>query len=289
MQFHIVLILVMACSCLLPAQSSLLNFRESDWSESKPCVHCATCNGVAVDGTETQKVFEFYGDEMLVGVWRLNKIQPVGCDGLPVYQTNCDGKSGFGLSQFFSEEDAIKDICREVRFFLPYIGGIKQVAPELKNSSFQLITKYIYGSGYLIDELVRKPVVFASDEEVARELDERPIFPGCGGEIDGTTLKTCFNGLNLSAIFNAIHLSLKKLLSTEEGGRSGRVVIVFIVEKDGRVSNAKVMRGIDEGFDEAVLRIISAMNDLGIVWTPGQKNGQAVRTYSVYSQYFCFN
>jgi len=141
----------------------------------------------------------------------------------------------------------------------------------------------------LIGELVRKPVVFASDEEVARELDERPIFPGCRGEIDGATFSTCSNRLNLSALFNAIQLSLKNLLRTEGGGKSGRVVIIFIVEKDGRVSNAKVMRGIDEDFDEAVLRVISAMNDLGIVWTPGRKNGDAVRTYSAFSQYFCFN
>ena len=54
MKIFSVTLLLSACSCLLPAQSRMLNFRESNWSESKTCIHCATCNGQAVDGTETQ-------------------------------------------------------------------------------------------------------------------------------------------------------------------------------------------------------------------------------------------
>ncbi len=53
----------------------------------------------------------------------------------------------------------------------------------------------------------------------------------------------------------------------------GRVFINFIIEKDGSVSNAKVIRGIGHGCDEAALEVVRNMPN----WIPGEHDGQKVR------------
>jgi len=59
----------------------------------------------------------------------------------------------------------------------------------------------------------------------------------------------------------------------QENGIQGTVVVSFIVEKDGRVTNAKVVRGKDPLLDKEALRIINHMPN----WIPGRQNNQLVR------------
>lgn len=59
-----------------------------------------------------------------------------------------------------------------------------------------------------------------------------------------------------------------------EAGKEGRVVVEFIVEKDGSIDNAKVLRSVDPLFDAEALRVINAMPK----WHPGKIRGQLVRT-----------
>ena len=58
-----------------------------------------------------------------------------------------------------------------------------------------------------------------------------------------------------------------------ENGVQGRVVVSFIVEKDGSISNATVTRGVDPHLDKEALRIINAMPK----WKPAIKGGNYVR------------
>jgi protein TonB len=58
-------------------------------------------------------------------------------------------------------------------------------------------------------------------------------------------------------------------------GIEGRVVIEFIVNEDGTVSNAHVARGIGGGCDEEALRMVMAMPG----WHPGKQNGIPVKVY----------
>ena len=59
----------------------------------------------------------------------------------------------------------------------------------------------------------------------------------------------------------------------QEQGVSGRVIMSFIIEKDGSLSNIKVERGAGYGFDEEALRVLK----LAKAWKPGIQNGQPVR------------
>ena len=53
----------------------------------------------------------------------------------------------------------------------------------------------------------------------------------------------------------------------------GKVWVQFVVEKDGKISNVKVVKGIGYGCDEEAVRVIAAMP----AWTPAKTNGRAVR------------
>lgn len=53
----------------------------------------------------------------------------------------------------------------------------------------------------------------------------------------------------------------------------GLVLLQFVVEKDGSVSNVEVIRGIGYGCDEEALRVVKAMP----AWKPGQQGGKPVR------------
>ena len=54
---------------------------------------------------------------------------------------------------------------------------------------------------------------------------------------------------------------------------SGRVFVSFVIEKDGSVSNVKVVRGIGGGCDEEAVRVIKGMPK----WKPGMQKGKPVR------------
>lgn len=58
---------------------------------------------------------------------------------------------------------------------------------------------------------------------------------------------------------------------------SGNVYVKFVVNEDGSVSNAVVLRGIGKKFDDEALRLVNEMPK----WNPGIKNGKPVKVYYV--------
>lgn len=57
----------------------------------------------------------------------------------------------------------------------------------------------------------------------------------------------------------------------------GSVYIQFVVEKTGKITNIKTLRGIGGGCDEEALRVVKLMPN----WNPGRQNGQTVRVQFV--------
>ena len=58
-----------------------------------------------------------------------------------------------------------------------------------------------------------------------------------------------------------------------EEGIQGRVTVSFIVEKDGRVSNVRLLRSVQSALDKEAIRVVKSMPK----WTPGKHNGKPVR------------
>ena len=83
------------------------------------------------------------------------------------------------------------------------------------------------------------------------------------------------------ATFPGGDAALYKWLSTQinypadaaEAGITGRVIVSFVIEKDGSISNARVVRSIHPSLDAEAIRIVKTMPK----WIPGKNNGQPVR------------
>ena len=69
------------------------------------------------------------------------------------------------------------------------------------------------------------------------------------------------------------HLSYPQ--RAREAGIEGKVIIRFVVNEDGSVSNTVVMRGIEGGCNEEALRVVNGMPR----WKPGKQGGQPVKVY----------
>ena len=59
----------------------------------------------------------------------------------------------------------------------------------------------------------------------------------------------------------------------QENGTQGRVIIQFVVERDGSITDVRVARGVDPYLDKEAVRVVKSMPK-GI---PGKQNGKAVR------------
>ena len=92
-------------------------------------------------------------------------------------------------------------------------------------------------------------------QKVFDVVDEMPEFPG---------------GSN--AMFEYIAKNVKYPAEAEKAGVVGRVIATFVVDKDGSISNAKVVRSVHPALDAEALRLIKGMPK----WTPGKQNGEAV-------------
>ena len=82
-----------------------------------------------------------------------------------------------------------------------------------------------------------------------------------------------------------IQENIKYPQSAKDNKIEGRVFVSFVVEKDGSITNAAVMRGIDKECDAEALRVVASMPK----WTPGQHKGENVRTQFTIPIYYKFN
>jgi TonB family protein len=97
-----------------------------------------------------------------------------------------------------------------------------------------------------------------TEDKVEKIVEEMPEFPG---------------GMNELYKFLSSNLQYPK--EDMKAGRQGKVIVFFIVEKDGSISNIRVDGGINntETMNEEALRVVRLMPD----WKPGKQRGKTVR------------
>lgn len=106
-----------------------------------------------------------------------------------------------------------------------------------------------------------KQVVEENPNQIFTAVEQVPTFPG--GEA----------GFN-KYLSKAIHYPA----IARENNVQGRVIVQFVVERDGSLTDIKVVRGIGSGCDEEAMRALKASPK----WKPGIQNGRPVRVqYSV--------
>ena len=94
-----------------------------------------------------------------------------------------------------------------------------------------------------------------ASKEVFKVVEQMPAYP----EGQGALLEFLAKNINYPTV-------------AKENGVEGMVVVQYVIEKDGSISNAKVVKGIGAGCDEEALRVVNAMPN----WVAGKQRGQAV-------------
>jgi TonB family protein len=121
---------------------------------------------------------------------------------------------------------------------------VNNESAEQKNNAVQQVEKPVNS---IIDP-IKKDSVFVMVEYM-------PQFPG--GE---------------EALWKWIAESIKYPIPAAQNGIQGKVYVTFVVESDGSVSRAKVVRGVDPSLDAEALRVVNALPK----WKPGYQKGKAV-------------
>ena len=76
-----------------------------------------------------------------------------------------------------------------------------------------------------------------------------------------------------SALMQYLSSNIKYPVVAEENGVQGRVVCTFVVEKDGSITDVRVVKSVDPSLDKEAVRVVKSMPK----WIPGKQNGSAVR------------
>ena len=109
-------------------------------------------------------------------------------------------------------------------------------------------------------EAYTPPAVVEEEEESSQQIftvvETMPEFPG--GQM---------------ALLQYLSKSIKYPVIAQENGIQGRVSCSFVVNKDGSIVDAEVIRGVDPSLDKEALRVINSMPK----WSPGKQRGKPVR------------
>lgn len=105
--------------------------------------------------------------------------------------------------------------------------------------------------------------------------EQAPRFPGCE-QLD-TTIQAKAQCAQAS-LLNFMYSNIQYPWEARQQNIEGTVVTTFVIEKDSTISNIKLVKDIGGGCGESVLRVVNAMNAVGVRWVPGKMKGQPVRS-----------
>ena len=108
--------------------------------------------------------------------------------------------------------------------------------------------------------------------EVVEEVVEEEAIP-----FQLVEEKPSFNGGDANEFSKWVNSKLVYPEIAKENGVQGRVTLSFTVEKDGSVTNVRVLRGVDPSLDEEAIRVVKSSPK----WKPGKQRDRAVKvTYT---------
>ncbi|MDZ4680729.1 MAG: energy transducer TonB [Saprospiraceae bacterium] len=112
------------------------------------------------------------------------------------------------------------------------------------------------------------------DETPFRVVEQMPRFPGCEA-FSGTNAEK--QACATQKLLEFIYKNIKYPAAARDNGIQGTVVVSFVVEKDGKLTDAVVLRDIGGGCGTEALRVINLMNEKDLTWVPGKQRGRPVR------------
>ncbi len=169
-------------------------------------------------------------------------------------------------------EKIVEKVKSSVKFTAPVIKKDSEVKEEdeIKLDEVQKSDKAVGFKDVLGNDEVGGSVLKAKEDIAAPEppkhvveetkiftvVEQMPMFPGGDGALMGY-------------LRDNIHYPTV----AAENGVQGRVVVGFVVERDGSITDVNILRGVDPSLDREAMRVVKSMPK----WTPGKQNGSAVR------------
>ena len=169
-------------------------------------------------------------------------------------------------------EKVVEQVKSSVKFTAPVIKKDNEVKEEdeIKLDEVQKSDKAVGSFNVQGNDEVGGAVLKAKDEIAAPEppkhvveetkiftvVEQMPLFPG--GD---------------AALMGYLRDNIHYPTVAAENGVQGRVVVGFVVERDGSITDVNVLRSVDPSLDREAMRVVKAMPK----WTPGKQNGSAVR------------
>ena len=169
------------------------------------------------------------------------------------------------------EKVEVERVKSSVKFTAPEIKKDEDVKPEEELKSQEDLSKTntaigafdVKGNDEAAGEVLKAKEVIAQPEPPKEEetkvfdvVEQMPSFPG-----------------GPSALFEYLSKNIKYPVVAEENGIQGRVIVTFVVEKDGSITDVRVVKSVDPSLDKEAQRVVKSMPR----WIPGKQNGSAVR------------
>lgn len=114
------------------------------------------------------------------------------------------------------------------------------------------------------------------EEEIFTIVENMPTLGGCEKEKDEQAKSNCTQ----RKIFEHLGKVMKYPQMAKEAGIQGQVFVSFVVDKNGKVTNVEVLRGVAGGkvLDDEAVRMVKTLPD----FTPGKQRGKSVQVrYSI--------
>lgn len=165
----------------------------------------------------------------------------------------------------------VEKVKSSVKFTAPEIKKDDEVKPEEELKSQEDLSKTntaigafdVKGNDEAAGEVLKAKEVIAQPEPPKEEetkvfdvVEQMPTFPGGTG-----------------ALMQYLSSNIRYPAVAEENGVQGRVILQFVVEKDGSITDVKVLKSVDPSLDKEAIRVTKSMPK----WIPGKQNGSAVR------------
>ena len=168
------------------------------------------------------------------------------------------------------EQKVVEKVKSSVKFTAPEIKKDDEVKPEdeiksqddLSKTNPAIGTFDVKGNDEAEGEVLKAKEVVVDEKPKEEEtnvfdvVEQMPSFPGGDAEL-----------------MKFLHDHMKYPAVAEENGIQGRVICTFVVERDGSITDVKVIKSVDPSLDKEAIRVLKSMPK----WIPGKQNGSAVR------------
>lgn len=157
----------------------------------------------------------------------------------------------------------IESVAREIGGQVPEVAEVQQKAEQALNADVAVANPMAKAEEAKAAELA-KAEAKASDVTAPADTTKNVVY-------DVTETMPQFPG-GQGVMMKYLAANIKYPASAVKAKKQGRVIIAFVIQKDGSVTNARIVKSVAPELDAEALRIVKAMPN----WTPGTQDGKPV-------------